>query len=111
MSNAVVFERRNKQIQDALDSGNLKQALQHCEKHPRTVSRRPPCNGLGRARPVVRVPAGRRRIQGGITISMGKGRKGETTRPRHPSKMVYERYGRWRLEDCPEGRNELAVQF
>ncbi|KAI5309023.1 hypothetical protein KEM55_004273 [Ascosphaera atra] len=32
MSNAVVFERRNKQIQDALDSGNLKQALQHCEK-------------------------------------------------------------------------------
>ncbi|KAI5282926.1 hypothetical protein KEM54_002465 [Ascosphaera aggregata] len=32
MSSAAVFERRNKQVQDALDSGNLKQALQLCEK-------------------------------------------------------------------------------
>lgn len=29
---AAVFERRNKQIQDAIDGQNLKQALQLCEK-------------------------------------------------------------------------------
>jgi N-terminal acetyltransferase B complex non-catalytic subunit len=29
---AAVFERRNKQIQDAINSQNLKQALQLCEK-------------------------------------------------------------------------------
>ncbi|KAI5295680.1 hypothetical protein KEM52_000582 [Ascosphaera acerosa] len=32
MSSAAVFERRNKLVQDALDGGNLKQALQLCEK-------------------------------------------------------------------------------
>lgn len=32
MSTAVVFERRNKQIQDAINGQNLKQALQLCEK-------------------------------------------------------------------------------
>lgn len=32
MSSAAVFERRNKQIQDAIDGQNLKQALQLCEK-------------------------------------------------------------------------------
>lgn len=32
MSNAAVFERRNKQIQDAINGGSLKQALQLCEK-------------------------------------------------------------------------------
>lgn len=32
MSAASVFERRNKQIQDAIDGQNLKQALQLCEK-------------------------------------------------------------------------------
>ena len=32
MSNDSVFHRRNKQIQDAIDSQNLKQALQLCEK-------------------------------------------------------------------------------
>ncbi|KMU75670.1 hypothetical protein CISG_04844 [Coccidioides immitis RMSCC 3703] len=32
MSSAAVIERRNKQIQDAVQGGNLKQALQLCEK-------------------------------------------------------------------------------
>ncbi|PGH15870.1 hypothetical protein AJ80_05401 [Polytolypa hystricis UAMH7299] len=32
MSSAAVFERRNKQIQDAIDAQNLKQALQLCDK-------------------------------------------------------------------------------
>ncbi|WEW61277.1 hypothetical protein PRK78_006767 [Emydomyces testavorans] len=32
MSSAAVIERRNKQIQDAIEAGNLKQALQLCEK-------------------------------------------------------------------------------
>lgn len=32
MSATAVFERRNKQIQDAIDGQNLKQALQLCEK-------------------------------------------------------------------------------
>ncbi|KAK2788459.1 hypothetical protein FQN53_003605 [Emmonsiellopsis sp. PD_33] len=32
MSSTAVFERRNKQIQDAIDGQNLKQALQLCEK-------------------------------------------------------------------------------
>ncbi|EEP79941.1 predicted protein [Uncinocarpus reesii 1704] len=32
MSSATVIERRNKQIQDAVEGGNLKQALQLCEK-------------------------------------------------------------------------------
>lgn len=31
-SNEAVFHRRNKQIQDAIDGQNLKQALQLCEK-------------------------------------------------------------------------------
>lgn len=31
-SNDAVFHRRNKQIQDAIDGQNLKQALQLCEK-------------------------------------------------------------------------------
>lgn len=31
-TNSAVFDRRNKQIQDAIDSRNYKQALQLCDK-------------------------------------------------------------------------------